>query len=191
MRRRSARADGRVSEANAPSLKLEQGGGTSLEWLARRYSAPLRRYFERRVRHPDDVPDLVQDVLARLSRLSDLSTIEQPDHYVFRTASSALRDKARRDQARHRSDHVEFDPDLHGGSEFSPDRVLAGRSAVAAMDEALRGLPQRTRDIFVLRVLEGQKTADVARALAISTRSVEIHHARALAVLALAVRDHR
>lgn len=180
-----------MREANAPFLKLKPTESTGLERLARRYAAPLRRYFERRVRDPEDVPDLVQDVLARLSRLGDLSVIEQPEHYVFRTASSALRDKARRDQARHRTDHIEFDPDLHGGSEFSPERVVAGRSAIAAMDAALRGMPQRTRDIFVLRVLEDQKTAEVARVLGISTRSVEVHHAKALAILALAVRDHR
>lgn len=180
-----------MSEAKAPRLELKPARGTGLERLARRYAVPLRRYFERRVRDSQDVPDLVQDVLARLSRLGDLSSIEQPEHYVFRTASSALTDKLRRDQARHRSDHVEFDPNLHGGSEFSPDRVLAGRFAIEAMEASLRRLPQRTRDIFVLRVLERQKTADVADALGISTRSVEIHQARALAALALAVRDHR
>jgi RNA polymerase sigma-70 factor (ECF subfamily) len=180
-----------MSEANAPLLKSGPAEDRDVESLARRYTTPLRRYFERRLRDRQDVPDLVQDVLVRLSRLGDLSAIEQPEHYVFRTASSALRDKVRRDQARQRSDHVEFDPNLHGGSEISPDRVLAGRSALVAMDVALRGLPQRTRDIFVLRTLEGRKIAEVARALGISTRSVEIHLAKALAVLALAVRDHR
>jgi len=180
-----------MSEANVPGLNLKLARGTGLEALARRYATPLRRYFERRVRDPEDVPDLVQDVLMRLSRLNGLSSIEQPEHYVFRTASSALRDKARRDQVRHRSDHVEFDPNLHGGSEFSPERVLAGKLAVSAMHSALRALPERTRDIFVLRVFEEQKAADVARALGISTRSVELHYAKALAILAAAVRNHR
>jgi RNA polymerase sigma-70 factor (ECF subfamily) len=59
------------------------------------------------------------------------------------------------------------------------------------MHEALRALPQKTRDIFVLRVFEEQKTAEVAGALGMSTRSVELHYAKALALLAVAVRDHR
>jgi RNA polymerase sigma-70 factor (ECF subfamily) len=176
-------------ELVAPGTK--PANGTGLEALARRYRLPLQRFFERRVRNHDDVPDLVQDVLMRLARLGDLSSIDQPEHYVFRTASSALRDKARRDIARHRQDHVEFDPSLHGGSDFSPERVLAGREAIAAMSAALRTLPERTRDIFVLRVFEEQKTAQVADALGLSTRSVELHYAKALAFLAAAMRDHR
>lgn len=165
--------------------------GISLDRLARSFATPLRRYFERRVRNQDDVPDLVQDVLMRLSRLNDLSSVEQPENYVFRTAQSALRDKARRDAARHLGDHCEFEPSAHGASDFSPERVLAARHAVSAMSAALRRLPERTRDIFVLRAFEEQKTADVARAIGISTRAVEVHYAKALAFLAAAVRDHR
>lgn len=165
--------------------------GIGLEALAQRYRLPLQRFFERRVRNHHDVPDLVQDVLMRLARLGDLSSIDQPEHYVFRTASSALRDKARRDTARHAQDHVEFDCEVHGGSDFSPERVLAGREAVAAMSAALRTLPEKTRDIFVLRVFEEQRTADVAAAMGLSTRSVELHYAKALAFLAAAIRDHR
>jgi RNA polymerase sigma factor (sigma-70 family) len=180
-----------MKEADAPRAEVKLPKGASLEALARRYASPLRRYFERRVRNGEDVPDLVQDVLMRLSRLSDLSSLEQPEHYVFRTASSALKDKARRDQVRHRSDHVEFDTNLHGGSEFSPERVLAGKQAISAIHQALRALPERTRDIFVLRAFEEQRTAEVAQALGLSTRSVELHYAKALAALAFAVRDHR
>jgi DNA-directed RNA polymerase specialized sigma24 family protein len=43
----------------------------------------------------------------------------------------------------------------------------------------------------VLRVFEEQKTGEVATALGMSTRSIELHYARALAFLAAAVRDHR
>jgi RNA polymerase sigma-70 factor (ECF subfamily) len=110
---------------------------------------------------------------------------------VFRTASSALRDKARRDTYRQRQHHVEFDAQQHGGSDFSPERVLEGKEAVQAMHNALRSLPPKTRDIFVLRVFEEQKTPAIASALGLSTRSVELHYAKALAFLAAAVRDYR
>lgn len=165
--------------------------GGRLEALARQYAAPLRRYFERRVRDEAEVPDLVQDVLLRLARLGDLSSLEKPEHYLFTTASSALRDKARRDATHCRSSHTEFMPQQHGASDFAPDRVLMGRQALAAVNAALRALPERTRDIFVLRILEEQRTADVAKALGISTRAVESHQAKALAVVALAVRNCR
>jgi RNA polymerase sigma factor (sigma-70 family) len=166
-------------------------GRLGLDALARLYSAPLARYFRRAAGSDTDVPDLVQDVLTRLAQLRDLSTIEKPEHYIFRTASNTLRDHARRNHIRHRSDHIEFDPDHHAGSDFSSERVYAGREAVKAVQVALRALPERTRDVFVLRVLEEQKTADVARALGLSTRAVESHLAKALAHLAAVLKDHR
>ena len=179
-----------MDEAKA-SPRDRPARGAGLEILAHRYAMPLRRYFERRVRDPADVPDLIQDVLMRLSRLSSLSSVDQPENYVFRTASSALKDKARRDHVRHRADHIEFDPNVHGGSDFSPERVLAGKQAISAMRDVLRSLPEKTRDIFVLRVFEEQKTAQVAATMGLSTRSVELHYAKALAALAAALRNHR
>ncbi|MEG8042966.1 sigma factor-like helix-turn-helix DNA-binding protein [Sphingomonas sp. LR59] len=52
-------------------------------------------------------------------------------------------------------------------------------------------MPERTRDVFVLRMLEGLKMADVAHAMAISTRAAEKHQARALAHVADRLKDWR
>lgn len=164
---------------------------SGLDALARRYTAPLRRYFERRARHREDVPDLVQDTLTQMARLGDLSSIEKPEHYLFTTASNTLRMQARRDEVRHRGEHVPFEPNIHEGSDFSPEDILENRQALAALQSALRDLPERTRSVFVLRAFEQQRTADVARALDISTRAVEAQYAKALAFLALALRDYR
>lgn len=170
--------------------RSRDAGGLGMDAFARRYMLPLRRFFERRVRDKSEAADLVQDVLTRLVRMGDLSHVEKPENYLFRTAYSALRDRARRDAVRHREDHVAFDPRYHDRADFAPDRVLAGRQAMVAMHAALQRLPERTRDIFVLRVFEGQKTSEVARALGLATRTVEVHYAKALAAVAVAVRDH-
>jgi RNA polymerase sigma factor (sigma-70 family) len=164
---------------------------TMLESLALRYSPSLTRFFSRRVNNKADVADLVQDVFLRLSRLHDLSAIQQPEHYLFKTAASALRDQLRRDEVRGRSLHDEFDELKHGGSDLSPDRVLEGKQAVECLREALRALPERTRDVFVLRVFEGLKMAEIARALGISQRAVEKHYAKAMGSVAASLSGFR
>ncbi|MFZ8318599.1 hypothetical protein ACO1LA_14215, partial [Staphylococcus aureus] len=58
----------------------QQERSTLLEALARRYSAPLARYFARRTQHRNDIPDLVQEVLVRVSQVSDMTVIEKPEH---------------------------------------------------------------------------------------------------------------
>jgi RNA polymerase sigma-70 factor (ECF subfamily) len=68
---------------------------------------------------------------------------------------------------------------------------LESKQAAEYLAAALRDLPERTRDIFVLRMIEGMKMADVARAFSISTRAAEKHQARALAHVARALEDWR
>ncbi|MEC3909160.1 sigma-70 family RNA polymerase sigma factor [Sphingobium sp. CR2-8] len=162
-----------------------------LNRLARLYARPLTRYFERRVTNQHDVPDLVQDVFLRLSALPDPLSIEKPEHYLFVTAASSLRDKARRDSARQITQHLSLDENIVPGSDMTPLRVLEGREAISRLREALLALPERSRDIFVLRVFEECRMNDIAAAIGISRRAVEKHYARALAHVIHALEDWR
>jgi RNA polymerase sigma-70 factor (ECF subfamily) len=168
-----------------------EGRDTVLTRLARTYDRALGRFFERRVQSKADVPDLVQEVFLRLSRMDDPSAIEKPDHFLFVTAANVLRDRARRDAAQRRAAGDEILVSEAEGSDFPPDRVLESKQAAELLAVALRELPERTRDIFVLRVLEGMKMADVARTFSISTRAAEKHQAKALAHVARALEDWR
>lgn len=161
----------------------------ALSRLARTYGRALGRFFERRVSVRADVPDLVQDVFARLSRMPDPTAIEKPEHFLFVTAANVLKDHARRDAVRGRGLHDELVDGTLVSSDFLPDRVLESRQAAARLQAVLLELPERTRDVFVLRVLEGLKMAEVARALSISTRAAEKHQAKALAHVAQALED--
>jgi len=170
---------------------VEGERGALLDQLARRYARPLARFFERRVAIRDDVPDLVQDVFLKLSRMPDPRVIDQPDRFLFVTAANTLRDRARREAARGAAVHESWDDEAHPGSDFSAQRVLEGREAVLRLRDALLELPERTRDIFVLRVLEGLKIGDIARLLGISTRATEKQVARAMAHVTAALEAWR
>jgi RNA polymerase sigma-70 factor (ECF subfamily) len=160
--------------------------------MAARYGDALGRFFARRVRESAEVPDLVQEVFLRLSRMPDPAAIEKPEHFLFVTAANVLKDRARRAAARAGGLHDPLpEDDRLASSEIPADRVLAGRMAAAQLRAVLAELPERQRDVFVLRVLEGMKMADVARALSISTRAAEKHQAKALAHVAAALEDWR
>ena len=164
---------------------------TILRTLVETYSRPLSRYFNRRVSASHDVPDLVQEVFLRLSRLADPNDIRQHDSFIFVTAANVLKDQARRNQVRGAGLSDSIDDLSIESSDFAPDRVLESRHIADALRRALAELPERTRDVFVLRMLEGLKMADVAHAMAISTRAAEKHQARALAHVAERLKDWR
>lgn len=161
-----------------------------LEDVARRYYAPLLAFFNKRTRNSLEVQDLVQQVFLRLSQHPEIGRIENPDAYIFQTASNALRDLHRRDVTRDRLlvqdlTHLHEEDELN--SDFSPERVLLGREAMNRVIAALRELPEKTRDVFMLRCFEGLKHAEIAKLYGVSIRTVEKHASKALAHLSRAL----
>jgi RNA polymerase sigma factor (sigma-70 family) len=140
----------------------------------------LTRYFSRRVRNYADIEDLVQDVFARMVIRDSPEPIEHLGGYILKTASSVLADRARLWSSHGAGFHVAFDAEVHGEEELDPQRVLVGKEDLHAATAALLSLPERTRTVFILRRLEGQRFRDIAAHLGISVSAVEKHMVRAI-----------
>ena len=160
---------------------------TRLEALARRYYGPLASFFRKRTRNAEEVQDLVQQVFLRLAQYGELGDIQNPDGYIFQTAANTLKDHFRHSAVRERFALEQFEETGKARADFSPERVLQGRESVAQLANALRELPERTRDVLMLRCFEGLKHAEIGRLLGISVRAVEKHMAKALSYLSQAL----
>lgn len=168
----------------------EYGEDFASRWnsVSLRYRAPLRGFFSKRVKDAAEVDDLTQEVFLHLLRRARGAPIEHVEQYVFQVAANALRDWRRRREVRDQDAHESFDAEIHQpATEISPERVLLGREAIERVTAVLRGLPERTRDVFVLRALEQRKYAEIAELMGISVRAVEKHMAKALAQLGCAM----
>jgi len=163
-----------------------------LDEIVRRYYAPLLGFFRKHIRNSMEVQDLVQQVFLRLSQRPQVSDIQNADGYVSQAAANALKDHFRRTRSRERViagslTDAAADGEVDLSSELSPERILQGQEAIAQVVAALRELPDRTRDIFVLRCFEGRKHAEIARLQKISVRAVQKHFATALAHVSAAL----
>lgn len=76
-----------------------------------------------------------------------------------------------------------------GGSE--PAQRLDDERAMASLSRALRRLPARQREAFLLRVLQGLDVAATAQAMECSHGSVKTHLSRALGALRTQLEDWR
>ena len=143
----------------------------------------------------DDAMDVVQDAMIRLVR----SYADRPEDewtpLFFRILNNRVRDVQRRRQVRNRvmswfggdddgADPIETAPDL---DQATPGEELEAVETHAQLTEAVRALPARQREAFVLRSLEGFDTAATAAAMGCSEGSVKTHYSRALNALKAAL----
>lgn len=162
--------------------------------LARKSEAlrdALRRYFGRQGCAPHEIDDLVQEVFLRIIQRGDADRVEQLDGYIFQTAASVLTDRHRRRRVRAADRHEPFEIEHHPRDDVSPDEVLLGREALGQVGAALLALPERTRQVFVLRRFEEMSFREIALRLGLSLSAVEKHMLRAVRSLKARLGDDR
>jgi RNA polymerase sigma-70 factor (ECF subfamily) len=172
--------------------------------LDRFLAAVERRAFRMAVlatRSEDDALDLVQEAMLKLvERYSDRDEAEWAPLFQ-RILQSKIRDWYRRTAVRNRwrtwlgwrddetrkADPLEAVPDT---STPAVDDQVAHRRAARALEDAVRALPLRQQQAFLLRVWEEYDVAQTARAMGCSAGSVKTHLSRALQALREKLGDH-
>ncbi len=135
------------------------------------YGPALRRYFQKKVT-ASEAEDLVQDVFLAMQSRGAAAEIENIEGYLFRIAANVL---ARRYGA------TGWDWRRNAGAldghepheEISPERTLIGKQSVAALLEAIDGLPPRMGEAFALHRFEEMTYPAIGRRMGISPRTVE------------------
>ena len=150
------------------------------------------RIAEIALHDPDEALDAVQDAMLRLVRhYADRPAEEWPPLF-YGILRRRITDLQRRRAVRNR--FLVWTRRATGDDEIlpawdapdpgpDPARTLASRQAHAAMSKAIRALPRRQQQAFLLRVLEGLSVADTAEAMGCSEGSVKTHLSRAMEAL--------
>jgi RNA polymerase sigma-70 factor, ECF subfamily len=146
------------------------------------------------LRHEDDALDAVQDAMLQLARAYSDRSPEEWKPLFYRILENRIRDMQRRRSVRGRvmawlpwrrdDEEDEHDPIAEAPSaDQGPPARLEMEQAMAALEEALQALPERQRQAFLLRNLEGLDVAQTAAAMGCSEGSVKTHYFRAVQAL--------
>jgi RNA polymerase sigma-70 factor (ECF subfamily) len=147
--------------------------------LFRRHRAHLVALVARRTGDRDTAAELVQDSFARLMAAGSVGSAEGDTKLLYAIARNATIDHAR--TVRRRTELFSSLVAEQFRSEVpSAEQAYESRDAMNALVDALSLLPLRTREVFVLRRVEGLSHAEIAARLAISISTVEKHLVRAL-----------
>lgn len=122
--------------------------------------------------------DLIQDVFLRLHERA-AGRPEDAGAYVNRSLSNAVVDHLRAQRVRRDFGNAIL-PEQLAAAVPSPQDVLEARQDVQRLDAVIRGLPERTRHIFLLHKIHGRSYGEIAGAMGISRSAVEKHMARAM-----------
>jgi RNA polymerase sigma-70 factor (ECF subfamily) len=164
-------------------LAFREGDAAAFEALFRRWAGPLLRYLERMLRDAAAAEELVQETFLRVHRARASYRPEARfSTWLYHIGTNLARNELRRPARRapHARVDGEEDAPLPAAELAASDAVADARRDVAAVDRALRALPERQRAALWLVAIEGHSYAEVAGSLEISEQAVKalVHRAR-------------
>lgn len=136
----------------------------------------------------DEALDIVQDAMISLAKRYARRPADEWRPLFYRILHNRIRDWHRR--RRVRDGVLRFfggqegdEPDpialARDPAAVAPDEALERAAALEALERALRALPARQREAFVLRNFEGLDVTETAAAMGCSDGSVKTHFSRA------------
>jgi RNA polymerase sigma-70 factor (ECF subfamily) len=171
-----------------------QDGARSLETFLASVERKAFRIAQIALRHEADALDVVQDAMMQLSSRYASRPPEEWRPLFYRILENSIRDVQRRRSVRNRvmaylpwrgeDDEDAVDPIEQAVDKAPlPPAQLESDEAMAALDQAIAGLPARQRQAFLLRNFEGLDVAETASTMKCSQGSVKTHYFRALQAL--------
>lgn len=188
--------------AAGPTNERGAAEAPALDRFLREVERRALRMAELAAGNRDDALELVQDAMLGFVRSYAGKPATEWAPLFYRVLDSRIFDFHRRGQVRRRwrvwlgrtdPDADDADPlaRVADPAEPGPVQRMADGQTRDALDDALKALPLRQRQAFLLRMWEGLDVAQTAAAMRCSEGSVKTHLSRALASLRARLEDWR
>ena len=145
-----------------------------LERLFSEQRRGLAKYFRNRIRKSADVPDLVQEVYARLIKVKSPEAIRSPVSYLYSVASNLLKEYRHHEQRYvNLSALDEKTVNKLLGELPSLERELEESQIVNRLYSAIASMPDKIRTAMTLKYRHGLTYFEIAEAMDISESFVK------------------
>jgi RNA polymerase sigma-70 factor, ECF subfamily len=167
--------------------QARRGDVAALEQLLKRHQAQVYRFGLKMCRDPDDAQDVLQDTLLAMARgIREFRGSASLSTWLYTVARSFCIKKRRKSQFA--PDHIEtLDTSVQAVPEAEPaspsqgpDDAFLSRQVESALEQAIAALEPASREVLILRDMEGLTAAEVAEVLGIGVPAVKsrLHRAR-------------
>ena len=160
------------------------GDRSAIEQLLTRHQGRVYRFGMKMCRDSEDAKDVLQDTLLAAARgLPEFRGASSLSSWLFTIARSYCikkRRKTSRGAALARASQETSDLEAAVDPGVAPDELASGRQLGVALDAAIDDLDPTSREVLVLRDVEGLSAPEVAQVLGISVDAVKsrLHRAR-------------
>ena len=143
----------------------------------------LMEYLHHNWRSAGDIADLRQDVYVRVYEAARQKLPDRPKQFLFATARNLLIDRVRHRnvipiEAAADLEALEIAADTPG-----PERTMIARDELRQLQAAIDRLPQRCREVVMLRRVEGLSRSEIAHRMGVTEGTVSQHLAHGVRVL--------
>jgi RNA polymerase sigma-70 factor (ECF subfamily) len=143
----------------------------------------LMCYLHRNWQRREDIPDLRNDIYILIYEAALKKIPDKPRQFIVTIARNLLIDRFRREQIvpiEAVADLDAFEAPVDGSN---PEKVAVARDALRGLQRALEQLPARTREIIIMRRVEGLSRAQISSRLGISQETVSAHMTDGMRIL--------
>lgn len=177
-----------MTTGTGSAVRDTAGIGHELERFLRAQRDDLLNFLRRRVAHEADAQDAVQESCTRLLRYVSSQPVAAWKPLLYRIAVNVAHDQARRRRTQIGAGEVPLDSDELVSPEPTQEQLVAQDQELALIHGVIMRLPPKCRQVYLLHRLRGMRYSAIAQHCGISTKTVEMHMARALSALREAAR---
>lgn len=181
----------RAGEAHNRGQATVTGRAADFERFLREQMAALAGFLRRRLPSEEDAQDVAQESMLRMLRYQSTEPPQSWKPLLYRVATNAACDHARRRASHYSSEHVELDADELVADTPPPEQQLMEEQEQAMIEAAIMQLSPRCREAFLLHRMEGMTYAQISEHVGLSESSVQKYISRAVVQLAAAGRAYQ
>lgn len=170
----------KISHSETTLLKgLKNGDHSSFHQLFNQYSQPLFRFSLGYLKSTEAAEDVVQEAFLKIwNKRKDIDTAKSFQSYLFTIALNVVRKHFNKLAGVNQLKH-----DILAFLSENPERFDTQDDygeLVEMLESLINQMPEKRREIFCAKKLEGKSQKEIAEAFNISTKTVEYHITEAM-----------
>lgn len=147
------------------------------------HEADLRARLRRMAVPEEEISDIVQDAYLKLSNLDSVRHILNGRGYFFATARNMLLDRIRRERIVRIDSMTEMEALTLADEDPGPERRVSARLELERVRRLIEALPDRCREIFEMRRIQGVPQREIAERLGLPEHIIEAQATRGLKLI--------